>query len=267
MSAKTIVSIQAKRSFAQKFFAQLFYKKLAGSRGGAPGGRREQAVRDRLAKLFLAAEAALWASFLYRDLFRSGAGTVPLKYAGVVLCFVFSLYALARGGDALTAAALAFTVGADTFLLLLNRWYILGVGLFCVVQGLYLVRIRRANGGRMLWPLRLGLFLAALALLAGLDLLDPLNALSLFYFSNFFCNVLQASRLPGRGGRLFFVGLLLFLCCDVCVGMFNQPGLVPAGLCAFAGVGMWLFYLPGQVLIALSALPGSPLRGVSDENQ
>jgi len=210
-------------------------------------------MRDGKTKLFLAAEAALWAAFLCLDLFRDGEGTVPLKYAGVVLCLIFSLYAAARGGDALTAAALAFTVGADTFLLLLDRWYILGVGLFCVVQGLYLGRILRANGGRALWPLRLGLSLAALVLLARLGLLDPLNALSLFYFSNFFCNVLQAARLPGRGGRLFFFGLLLFLCCDVCVGMFNQPGLVPAGLYAFAAVGMWLFYLPGQVLIALSA--------------
>ncbi len=224
-------------------------------------------MRDGKAKLFLTAEAALWACFLYLDLFRDGVGTVPLKYAGVVLCLAFSLYALTRGGDALTAAALAFTVGADAFLLLLDRWYILGVGLFCVVQGLYLGRILRNNGGRALWPLRLGLSLAALALLARLELLDPLNALSLFYFSNFFCNMLQASRLSGRGGRIFFVGLLLFLCCDVCVGMFNQPGLVPAGLYAFAGVGMWLFYLPGQALIALSALPGDLLRGAQDERQ
>lgn len=218
-------------------------------------------------KLFLAAESALWAVFLYLDLFRNGAGTVPLKYAGVVLCLVFSLYALARGGDALTAAALALTVGADAFLLLLDRWYILGVGLFCAVQGLYLGRIFRANGGRTLWPLRLGLSLSAPVLLARLDLLDPLNALSLFYFANFVCNVLQAARLPGRGGRLFFFGLLLFLCCDVCVGMFNQPGLVPGPLAAFAGVGMWLFYLPGQALIALSALPERLLRGAQDERE
>lgn len=222
---------------------------------------------DRWGRLFLAAEAVLWAAFLYLDLFRGGAGTVPLKYAGVVLCFLFSLRAAARGGDKLTAAALGLTVGADLFLLVLDRYYLLGVALFCAVQGCYLARISRSGGGRTLWPLRLGLCAAALGALALLELLDPLNALSLVYFANFFCNVLQASRLSGRKNRCFFLGLLLFLCCDVCVGMFNQAGLVPGPLAAFAGVGMWLFYLPGQVLIALSALSDGFLRGAQDENQ
>ena len=42
--------------------------------------------------------------------------------------------------------------------------------------------------------------------------------------------------------------------CDVCVGLFNV--LPPASpLYAAVSVGMWLFYLPSQVLITLSALP------------
>lgn len=49
--------------------------------------------------------------------------------------------------------------------------------------------------------------------------------------------------------------MTLFVGCDVCVGAFNSPGLAPAGAYQFAQVGMWLFYLPSQVLIALSALP------------
>ena len=47
-------------------------------------------------------------------------------------------------------------------------------------------------------------------------------------------------------------GLWLFLLCDVCVGVHNQPELFPGWLAAFAQVGMWLFYLPGQVLLVLS---------------
>ena len=54
------------------------------------------------------------------------------------------------------AWAMAFTLAADTFLLLLDRWYGMGIVLFCVVQGLYLARIRRACG-RTLWALRAGL--------------------------------------------------------------------------------------------------------------
>ncbi len=211
-------------------------------------------MRKRLRGLFLAAEAVIWVSFLFLDLFRGGAGAVPLKFGGVALCSLFVYWNLPLGGDRLTAAALALTVWADLFLLVLDRCYLLGVALFCAVQACYLARICRANGGRTLWPLRLGLCAAALAFLYCLGLLDPLNALSLAYFANFFCNVLQAAFLSGRKNRLFFIGLLLFLCCDVCVGIFNQPALFPEPLAAFAAVGMWLFYLPGQALIAVSAI-------------
>lgn len=49
-------------------------------------------------------------------------------------------------------------------------------------------------------------------------------------------------------------GLWLFLLCDVCVGLRNQPSLLP-GLAGAAQAGMWLFYLPGQVLLVLSGFP------------
>ena len=52
--------------------------------------------------------------------------------------------------------------------------------------------------------------------------------------------------------RLFSIGLWLFLCCDLCVGLFQNPQLVPPAVSAFVSVGIWLFYLPAQVLITLS---------------
>ena len=48
------------------------------------------------------------------------------------------------------------------------------------------------------------------------------------------------------------LGLTLFVGCDACVGLFNAlPAHSP--LYPAVSVGMWLFYLPSQVLIALSA--------------
>ena len=84
----------------------------------------------------------------------------------------------------------------------------------------------------------------------GLGLFIPLNALALVYFPELVCNAAAALSL-GRRGRMFGLGLLLFVGCDVCVGLHNLAGL-PAPLSAFAQVGMWLFYLPSQVLIVLS---------------
>ena len=60
--------------------------------------------------------------------------------------------------------------------------------------------------------------------------------------------------LNGARQRAFALGLTLFVGCDTCVGLFN---VLPAGSPLYfpASVGMWLFYLPSQVLIALSTLP------------
>ena len=57
----------------------------------------------------------------------------PVKYASIAVCLVFSVLFARRGGSRLMAAAMALTLGADTFLLLLNDWYGAGVALFCGV--------------------------------------------------------------------------------------------------------------------------------------
>lgn len=196
---------------------------------------------------FLALESALYALFLWRDL--SGVDAAAIKYGAIALCLLFSLLYARRGGSRLMPAAMALTLAADTFLLLLDAHYGVGVALFCGVQGLYLLRLLQENGGRSLWLLRLGLTLPAWAALGLLGLLTPLNALAGLYFVNFLVNACQAL---GRREKLFALGLWLYLLCDVCVGIWNQPSLFPAALSGFARVGMWLFYLPGQVLLVLS---------------
>lgn len=57
---------------------------------------------------------------------------------------------------------------------------------------------------------------------------------------------------PSKSLALFAWGLSLFVCCDVCVGLWNLSVPLPPALLEFARVGMWLFYLPSQVLIVLS---------------
>ena len=205
---------------------------------------------ERSAAWFLGTEGAVYAAFLALDLFCPGSGwDVPLKYAGVVLCLLFAMGRARTGEGRLVRAALALTLAADFFLLVLDAWYGAGVAVFCAVQGLYLARLRHM-GAALRLPLRLGLTAASLALAGLAGLLTPLNVLALVYFPELVCNALSALSL-GKRGRLFGAGLLLFVGCDVCVGLHNLPGL-PAALSAPARVGMWLFYLPSQALIALS---------------
>lgn len=206
---------------------------------------------------FPALEGCLYVSFLTLDLFWPARGwDIPLKYLSILLCFLFVLWAGHDRDGRLMKMALGLTLLADLFLLVLNRWYLAGVACFCVVQLLYLTRIARVRQEHL--PLRLALrgllVLMALAVAGGLGALDPLTGLSLFYFSQLVVNVLESFilDLPYRG---FEVGLLLFLCCDLCVGLQNLSSWFPAAggpLVEFARVGMWLFYLPSQVLISLS---------------
>lgn len=181
--------------------------------------------------------------------------SVPVKYAGILLCLGFSLLACARWcGDRLVPLALALTAGADWFLLVRNDHYAVGIALFLGVQTVYLLRLRRA-GASAAFPLRAGLALAAGLGLYLLDLAVPVNLLAGLYFSQLLSNTVLAWTRPDRRWRLFALGLVLFVGCDVCVGLFNV--LPPASpLYPAVDLGMWLAYLPSQVLIALSALPG-----------
>ena len=229
-----------------------------GARSVGEGGRRGTAA-------FLAVQAVLYVLFLSMDLLEAGGWSDPVKFLSILLCLGFCLFWAGRGGDRLVAAAMVFTAAADLLLLLLDRWYGAGVALFCVVQGLYLARIRRMTGRGLWLPLRAGLSLLLWMALVRLGLFTPLNALAAFYFANFLCNAAAALGAPGRRGRLFALGLWLFLCCDVCVGLRNSG--LPLGTADAVQLGMWFFYLPGQVLIALSALPDPGLRGVCHETK
>lgn len=198
---------------------------------------------------FLSVEGALYFFFLVLDLLGRGEQTISIKYACILLCLAFSLL----GADRLVPLALALTAGADWFLLVENDHYPLGIGLFLCVQTVYLVRLRRA-GADSGWPLRSALALGAGLGVYALRMASPVNLLAALYFSQLLSNTLLAWTLKGKRQQTFALGLTLFVGCDVCVGLFHVlPPASPAY--ASVSVGMWMFYLPSQILIALSALP------------
>ncbi len=132
-----------------------------------------------------------------------------------------------------------------------------GICLFLLVQGLYAYRLHRLRGrfSPALW-LRLALVVLWLALLIIEPAGAPLWCVGL-YFLNLCLNTVEAWILKLKAPQdpllsRFAWGLLLFVCCDVCVGLWNISIFLPAPLAEFSRVGMWLFYLPSQVLIVLS---------------
>lgn len=195
---------------------------------------------------FLAVQALLYLSFLLLDALGAWAGlSTALKYAAILLCLALSLSQRREGRDhALTALALAFTALADLFLLVLDCCYPLGVAVFCAAQACYALRLGAPSLRRA--GLRLALALAAVGAVAALGLLTALNALAAVYFTQLVLNALGALALRPRN-PLFAAGLVLFLGCDICVGLHALFPQLP-----LAAFGMWLFYLPSQVCLTLS---------------
>lgn len=189
-------------------------------------------------RVFLGAELLIYLTFLLMDLLRLGDTTV-LKFASICMVGLMGVITVPIGE---IRWALIFTVAADVFLLVLDDYYCIGIALFLLAQICYALYLDDTRGlvPRMICvALAVGLFCPV----------GSLEALAAGYITLFFCNLIRAGR-KTRENPLFFFGMLLYFCCDLCVGMFH---ISTGALYEFARVAMWAFYLPGQVLILLSA--------------
>lgn len=213
---------------------------------------------------FLFIEAVFYLTFIILDLTSSLNGlSTALKYCSVLLCFGFSLIFAKTPDRILAASALGLTVIADAFLLLLDRHYLAGILCFLGVQILYYIRLLSAGGFSLLpfLPVRFLLSGCIFPVLAVLHIWDSLSAAAAFYFLQLLLNAAESLFLRHISLQytLFSAGLLFFVCCDLCVGLTNLSSLavlsVPESLLSFAQIGMWLFYLPSQVMITLSIYP------------
>ncbi len=208
------------------------------TRGSAKGGAR---VKRSVLVVFLIAEALLYGLFLFLDL-QTAIDTKWLKFASILFVALMSIYA----DEKLLSAALCLTAAADIFLLVLDRRYDIGIFLFILVQLLYSLHLK----SRKILCIQIVLLIISAALAAASR---HVEALAAGYITIFLLNLIHAGSCAFRKGTktaiLFFAGLFLFFCCDLCVGYYN----IGSGfLWSFARVAMWGFYLPGQVLILLS---------------
>lgn len=199
-------------------------------------------------KMFIALEAAAFAAFTALDIAGS-VNTAPMKFFAIALCFVFSVFLSLHSGERTVSYAVGLSMTADVFLLLLDSGYAVGVALFFAAQTVYFVRIYRLNGHKSAALARAAAMLAAIGIVFAVGAASPLNILAAAYFAFFLCNAVQSFSVKNR---LFSLGLCLFLCCDICVGLHNMPAALPQALQCAADIGMWTFYLPSQVMIVLS---------------
>ena len=194
----------------------------------------------KIRRYFVAAETVLFLIFVFLDLKHYDSSF--FKYSGILLCLIYSVLIRNKEGS----LAFLFTLIADYFLLIRNDHHLCGVLVFVAVQLIYGYILFR-KGCRPFYVLRTVLLFLLLAVLFLLRQFSPLNLLALVYFSLLLGNFL--SSLTEKKLRFMSAGFLLFLCCDICVGLFNLLDHGP--VYAVASVLMWVFYLPSQVLLAI----------------
>lgn len=185
-------------------------------------------------KLFIALESIIYIAFLVGDIFNIF-NTTYLKYLGIILCFLYSLTNKKIYG----IFSFTFTLLADFFLLVKNDNYSLGILFFIVVQIIYTYYLHNLNCNDLL----LFRILLPIILILIIKPHDTQSILALIYFPQLVISTLTSFKKD----KLLALGLLLFVCCDICVGLHNI-----LAYSKIIAILQWLFYLPSQVLISLA---------------
>ncbi|MBQ7374161.1 MAG: hypothetical protein IJW64_06375 [Clostridia bacterium] len=216
---------------------------------------------DRFATaVFIILQTILYSVFMWQD-FSNGSDTTNLKYATICLCLVFTVYKLPFSSidGLLVFLALLFTVASDTFTLLINDYFTLGVSLFIPAQLIYGLRMR-VWAEKPLYKSIIARFSVIVAVVLGAtvaQIADGLTLVTAIYFSMLLYNAIESVFFAKTFKRILFcIGLWLFICCDVCVGLYNLTDVLGVAVNKevfnFASIMMWGFYLPSQVLIVTS---------------
>lgn len=189
-----------------------------------------------------------------------------VSFSSVVLAFLYSLLLIKKNKDTfLTSVGLFTTVCADIFLVVMNpRIQLPAMFFFSVTQICYFLRLyfnEDSKTRKIHLIVRIIVTLVSLGIttLVLKDKTDLLSLISLFYYANLIINIVF-SFTGHEKSIIFSIGLILFACCDLLIG-FNimssayielSPGTFFYFL-AHPGFNLaWVFYVPSQVLIALS---------------
>lgn len=191
-------------------------------------------------KPFIIIESIIYVTFLVLDLLKVDSDYI--KYLGIILCLIYAIYNRKKH----QTISMTFTLIADYFLLLRLDHYEVGLISFICAQITYFYFLGNMDKSYF----NMFLFIRGFVILAGTLLLNMtsnlilLNELVLIYFSNLVFNCIQAYVVHNK---TLAIGLTLFICCDICVGLFNINAAN-----SVAALLMWFFYLPSQVLICLA---------------
>ena len=210
---------------------------------------------------FLIVELGIYISFLIMDFANLGDSTL-LKFFGIafiVFCaFIFLL--INKTINKYILFALIFTLIADVFLLLINDYYPIGLLCFICVQTLYYFSLKPYLEKNFIPQLIIRGFIFITFSILSISTSNYEIFLSSCYIIFFILNIITIIFIRNKGSlKLFLLGLVLFIMCDLFVGLYNLgnylsiPNQINKILLFLSEDLMWFFYLPSQVIICLYA--------------
>lgn len=221
---------------------------------------KSQKVSRATTVVFLAVQAVLYYFILTAD----GSLLKWTSYASIVLCFLFALLHYGRE-NRFIILGLACTVGADYFLVAApQQQQLWGMVFFLAAQGFYAVYLNSCTKNEKVLTARA--VLTAFAVAVTFAVLgkgtDALAVISMCYYANLIINISESALLL-KQNIMFMFAFILFLLCDTVIGLqvmltdyISAPGGFLYNL-VFSGFNLaWFFYLPSQVLLALTTKYG-----------
>lgn len=197
----------------------------------------------------------------------SGDINTILSFSTIVLACIFPLLFMNRNRNYIyTQIGLVCTVCADLFLVVIEPMYqIPAMCFFSITQICYFLRIyfNQPSNKQKLIHLLIRIIMIVLVLsittIVLKDKTDFLSIISMFYYTNLIMNIIFAS-IQYKKSLLFPIGLLLFACCDLLIGLDVldssyleiKEGTFLSFLCNPGFNLAWVFYVPSQMFIALS---------------
>ena len=156
---------------------------------------------------------------------------------------------------------MVFTAISDLFILVLDDYFEIGLATFIVAHSLYVYRLYYGRVKRIWITIAVRAVVAAvlIGICCGLYGLELLIVEAGIYIVLLFGNCVESLIMCNRGLKnvLFAIGLMLFLGCDICVGL-KHGSMVGVQLSEkvydFVVYMIWVFYLPSQVLITCALL-------------
>lgn len=237
----------------------------------------------KIIKFLLAVLGVFYIVFMSMDLFelQTFRHSNMLKFISMILVFIISLIAgrnvIGVQDILLLRIGLLITLIADVFLLLINSYYILGVGLFSIVQIIYSIRYKPENAKNIIKNFGIiGIILCFTYAIINQYIIeiDFLIIIGIYYALCLLSSTTKAiqiykNKLYSRlNSKIIVSAMILFFLCDINVAVYNiikstdMSLSFTIALYNISFISIWFFYLPSQVLLSLSGYSSDFLKDI-----